>query len=94
MDKLGEHVPEPEKSRIYRLRTNDEEFRVVYEYQCYNWDENLEQLAVTGKFPGDAIDDNIKDGSWIWTVEWLEEKEEELPDLDYVANDPFDDFGE
>lgn len=82
MDKLGDHVPEPEVLRIYRLRTNDEAYQILFECQCYDWDDVVGGIEKHQTLTRDWVDNKVEADSLIWTVEYPEEEKEES-----VSND-------
>ena len=92
MDKLGEHVAEPELLRIYRLRTDNEDYSILFECECYDWDAVVDGIENHPTLTRDWINKKVKADLLLWTVEYPEEELEQ--ETESVANDPFDSLGE
>jgi len=87
LDKINNIAPsEPEQERIYRLRTDDEQYQCLYEFRCRAWDENLDNLVLQNNLKVVKIEEQVNGGYWLWTVEYLEE-EEELQETGLQEND-------
>lgn len=65
-------APQPDTPRIYRLRTNDDVYKILFECECLSWDENMTVFEGQTKTSMDDMESGLSDGSLVWTVEWIE----------------------
>lgn len=83
MRKLSENTPEPQVPRIYRLRTNDEDYQISWESEVvFHWQEMWDEFLENPRFPVDEIEEKVAQDVLRWTVEYMREPE---ADEDYEA---------
>lgn len=73
MHKLSDTPPVIERKRIYRLYTERAQENCVYEFPCFNWDENMANFVQVMGREWDASEQD----TMTWTLEWLDEEREQ-----------------